>query len=202
MYLVAAALALLLYALAWGGVFPVAGIPALARPFALAAVSFLYLSLLCSPLYVVFPRLPGKPLYTKARQALGVSAFGFAVLHVAVVIWYYFGGFSALLGLSGRFLVGFWVAAVALLILTAMALTSPLYFHQRLGRWWKRLHRLVYLAGLLTVIHALLFGSDFVRPLGAQSLAALTLFCFLLAIEGVRFYRFLAGRRAARTRQP
>lgn len=201
-YAAAGALALVLLALARGGTFSAAGVTALARPYALAAVGFLYLSLLCSPLYAAFPRLPGKPLYTKARQALGVSAFGFALLHAAIAIWYYFGGFSALLTLSGRYLLGFSAAALALLILAVMALTSPHYFHQRLGRWWKRLHQFVYLAGLLIVIHAFLFGSDFSDPLGFWSLAALALLSFLIALEGIRFSRFLSGRTARKEPGP
>jgi methionine sulfoxide reductase heme-binding subunit len=48
------------------------------------------------------------------------------------------------------------LGALALLILTALALTSHRRAMRWLGRRWKRLHRLVYLAGGATVAHALL----------------------------------------------
>ena len=41
----------------------------------------------------------------------------------------------------------------ALIILAPLALTSTNGWMKRLGRRWKRLHRLVYLAGILAVLH-------------------------------------------------
>ena len=43
----------------------------------------------------------------------------------------------------------------AFLILTALALTSHRPAMKRMGRNWKRLHRLVYLAGILVVLHSI-----------------------------------------------
>jgi sulfoxide reductase heme-binding subunit YedZ len=45
--------------------------------------------------------------------------------------------------------------SLALLILTALAITSTRGWMRRLGRKWKRLHRLVYAAGMLAVLHFL-----------------------------------------------
>ena len=39
------------------------------------------------------------------------------------------------------------------LILLALAMTSTRGWQKRLGKNWKRLHRLVYLAGILAVVH-------------------------------------------------
>ena len=43
----------------------------------------------------------------------------------------------------------------AFLILTALALTSHRPAMKRMGRNWKRLHRLFYLAGILVVLHSI-----------------------------------------------
>lgn len=47
---------------------------------------------------------------------------------------------------------------------------------KRLGKDWKRLHRLVYLAGLLTIVHFLwLVKSDIREPLAYGAVVALLL---------------------------
>jgi len=58
------------------------------------------------------------------------------------------------------------VGLAALLILTPLAITSTKGWMKRLGRNWKRLHSLVYGAGLLAVIHYVwLVKSDIREPL-------------------------------------
>ena len=53
----------------------------LTRSFAFAAVAFIYLALLASPLAVVFPQYPLRIFHIKARKALGVSGYFFALIH-------------------------------------------------------------------------------------------------------------------------
>ena len=58
------------------------------------------------------------------------------------------------------------VINVALLILIPLAITSSRRWIKRLGKNWRRLHRLVYLADLLAVLHFLLLvKADHRRPL-------------------------------------
>jgi len=45
------------------------------------------------------------------------------------------------------------VGFVAGLILLALAITSTRGWQRRLGKWWKRVQRFVYLAGVLAVLH-------------------------------------------------
>jgi sulfoxide reductase heme-binding subunit YedZ len=45
---------------------------------------------------------------------------------------------------------------LGLLILSVMALTSNRWAMKWLGKHWKRLHRLVYLAGCAVIVHAML----------------------------------------------
>ena len=65
----------------------------------------------------------------------------------------------------------------ALLILLTLGITSPIYMVRKLGKNWKRLHRLVYLAAVLGIVHmvwilrsnfgeALLYGSIVAALLG------------------------------------
>ena len=47
------------------------------------------------------------------------------------------------------------VGFVAYMILLALGVTSPKAMVRRLGKNWKKLHRLVYVAGILAVVHLL-----------------------------------------------
>jgi methionine sulfoxide reductase heme-binding subunit len=113
------------------------------------ALIFLTLSLACTPLNTLF----GLRQALTVRRALGLYAFLFAVLHFII--------FSGLdYGFNGSFILQdtlqkpyVWVGAATLLILSAMALTSFRWWMKKLGKNWKLLHRLVYLAGLLVVLH-------------------------------------------------
>ena len=87
------------------------------------------------------------------RRWLGLYAFFYATLH-----------FLAFVGLDYRFSFGLITQAllegrreiaglIALTILGVLALTSIRGLMVRLGKRWKSLHRLVYLAGALVVLH-------------------------------------------------
>ena len=81
------------------------------------------------------------------------------------------------------------VGAVALLILLLLGLTSTRGMMRKLGKRWSKLHKLVYVAGLLAVVHYLwLVKSDYTEPLMYGSVLLL-----LLA------FRFKRIRRLFRT---
>jgi methionine sulfoxide reductase heme-binding subunit len=89
----------------------------------------------------------------KLRRALGLYAFGYAALHVFIYAVLDFGLAWGWLW-ENTFkkpytLVGF----AAFVILFLLALTSFQWWMRRLGKNWKRLHRLVYLAGALVILH-------------------------------------------------
>jgi sulfoxide reductase heme-binding subunit YedZ len=67
------------------------------------------------------------------------------------------------------------VGFVAGLILLALALTSTRGWQRRLGKNWKHLHRLVYLAGLLAVVHFAWLVKDIRVPLQYGAVLALLL---------------------------
>jgi sulfoxide reductase heme-binding subunit YedZ len=100
------------------------------------------------------------------RRPLGLYAFGYAALH-----------FTAFVGLDYGFNLGFiwadiankrfiFVGLAALLILIPLALTSTSGWQKRLGKAWRKLHRWVYLAGALVVVHYVwAVKSDIRQPL-------------------------------------
>ncbi len=113
------------------------------------ALVLLVLSLVCTPLNTVFGLKQALPL----RRPLGLYAFGYTVLHLVNFAVLDYGLDPGRLGeaiLEKRYvLVGF----AAFLLLLPLALTSTQASQRRLGKRWKSLHRLVYLAALLSVVH-------------------------------------------------
>ena len=90
------------------------------------------------------------------RKSLGLWTFCYALLHFLVFVGLDYGfslEFILADGLPSKpyAVVGF----AALLILLPLAITSTKGWQKRLGRNWKRLHRWVYAAGILAVVHYL-----------------------------------------------
>lgn len=113
------------------------------------ALLFLTLSLSITPLHIITGWNP----LVRVRRALGLYAFMYAALH-----------FLTFSGLDYGFALDLIVAEIAqkpyivvglsaLSILLALALTSTKGWQQRLRKNWKRLHRLVYAASLLVIVH-------------------------------------------------
>lgn len=166
----------------------------LVRAYAFTAVIYLYFALLASPLYAVLPNFPLRVIHIKARKAIGVSAFFFALLHGELAFYFLLGGFSGLTSLSLRYLIAISFSGTALFILSILALTSLRYFVVKLGPYWKRLHRFVYLAGVLVITHALLIGPDFADFSRAIPKISFLALLFLFTLEAVRFTRYLRRR--------
>jgi sulfoxide reductase heme-binding subunit YedZ len=112
-------------------------------------ITFLTISLSVTPLR----RITGWNELIKLRRMLGLFAFFYATLHMLtwVVFVHYFD-------------VGFMVEDIAMrpfitigmatfVILLALAVTSNRFAIRWMGRRWQTLHRFVYVAGILAVIH-------------------------------------------------
>lgn len=115
-----------------------------------AALILLLLSLACTPVITLTGwRQPGT-----VRKSLGLWAFVYATFHLLNFVGLDYGfdlGFILRDGLPTKpYIV---VGLLAFLVLLPMALTSTRGWQRRLGKQWKRLHRLVYLAGVAAVIH-------------------------------------------------
>jgi len=113
------------------------------------ALLILTLSLACTPVNTVFGFRQVIPL----RKWLGLYAFLYAGLHFLTFAVLDYGldwGLIQQAIVEKRYvLAGF----AALLILVPLALTSTKGWMRRLGKAWKRLHRFVYLAGVLVIFH-------------------------------------------------
>jgi methionine sulfoxide reductase heme-binding subunit len=113
------------------------------------ALVLLILSLAITPMSSIL----GLRQVIPARKWLGLYAFFYASLHFLIFIGLDYGFDWSLLYeaiFEKRYaLVGF----AALLILLPLAITSTQGWMRRLGKRWKSLHRWVYLAGILAVIH-------------------------------------------------
>ncbi|HLA99274.1 MAG TPA: ferric reductase-like transmembrane domain-containing protein [Anaerolineales bacterium] len=111
------------------------------------AIRFLLICLSMTPLNTYF----GWSQAVRLRKPAGLWAFGFAALHVLVNIRE--AQFTWLEYPVQPFILP---GALGLLILIALAVTSNRWAMRRLRKNWKRLHRLVYLAGNLVILHAML----------------------------------------------
>ena len=116
-----------------------------------SAIVLLLLSLACTPIYTLFGFKP----VLRLRRPLGLYAFLYAGLHGLTFVGLDYGFDLVLIGqelLQKHFVQ---VGALAFLILVPLAITSTRGWVARLGKNWKRLHRLVYLAALLAGVHFL-----------------------------------------------
>ncbi len=170
----------------------------MAQTYALLAVTYLYLSLMASPVARIFTFLPFRGLYLHARRALGVSAFLFAAAHVYLTFYVGMGGWAGIpfiLTLPGNYILAFSLGALAFFIFTLMALTASEFMVNKLTfPRWKMLHRLVYLAAVAIVIHALLLGSHFSNLNSLIPHIFFVALAILLVLEAIRFDRYLKSR--------
>ena len=144
------------------------------------AMVLLVLSLACTPANTVFGFRPA----IKVRRALGLYAFLYAAIHFYLYagVDYGFDLQLILLELTEKRYV--LVGLAALLILLPLAITSTKGWQKRLGKTWKRLHKWVYLAGILVLFHYVwVQKSDIREPLIWGAILGLLL---LLRIPPVR----------------
>ncbi|MCY3885918.1 MAG: sulfoxide reductase heme-binding subunit YedZ [Gammaproteobacteria bacterium] len=113
------------------------------------SIRILYLTLLVSSV----ARLLKVPVLIQHRRTFGLWAFTYVVLHLAAY-------FSALAGFDLNVVLGDFskrpyiiVGLVALCLLIPLAITSTRGWQRRLGLNWRRLHRIVYVAAILALIH-------------------------------------------------
>jgi sulfoxide reductase heme-binding subunit YedZ len=112
-------------------------------------IAFLTISLGVTPLR----RITGWNDLVKLRRMLGLFAFFYATLHLLtwIVFVNYFDVPSMIVDIGKRPFIT--VGMSTFVILFLLALTSNRFAIRKLGRRWQSLHRLVYVAGILAVIH-------------------------------------------------
>ena len=123
----------------------------LVRSFALSGATLFSAALLSSAL---MRWKPAWARYWNVRRALGVVGTAFIALHVVSVIQFlYLGGVFAPFFSLNPFENPIVFGLLALSFFLALALTSTDWAVRTMRVWWKRLHRLVYLAYLFAVLH-------------------------------------------------
>lgn len=114
-----------------------------------AALIMLVASLACTPINTIFKFKQA----LKLRRPLGLYSFMYASIHFAIFIgvdyFFDFGLIKDALFEKRYALAGLTTG----LILLALALTSTIGWQRRLKKNWKRLHKFVYAAGILAVVH-------------------------------------------------
>jgi sulfoxide reductase heme-binding subunit YedZ len=146
-----------------------------------AAITLFTLSLLCTPLNSIFGWR--EPL--KYRRALGLYAFMYAAIHMIIFVDVDYGLAWSLISrtvFEKPYLI---VGVISFLLFIPLAVTSFDIWKIRLGKNWKRLHRVVYLIAPLVVLHYawgkkgdfFALTGDIIRPLiyGLILLTLLTL---------------------------
>jgi sulfoxide reductase heme-binding subunit YedZ len=151
------------------------------------ALVLLLVSLACTPLNTLFRFSQA----IRRRRALGLYAFFYASLHLFIFAVIDFGlDWPTLWEMVSekRYIIA---GLATFVILVALAVTSFRWWMKRMGKGWKRLHQLIYLAGALAILHLawVVKGSvsrlngDIRRPIAYGSVLALLL---VLRIPAVR----------------
>lgn len=122
------------------------------------SIRFLTLALAVTPLRY----LMNMPLLWRLRRMIGLYAFFYTTLHLLafVLLWLQLNWADIGKEIAERpfITVGF----AAYMILLLLSLTSFNLAQRKMGRYWKLLHRAVYVAAVLAVVHLIwIVRSDF-----------------------------------------
>ena len=115
------------------------------------ALRFLLITLALTPL----AQLTREIRFVRQRRMLGLFALFYASVHflswMAFILGFRWMAIAEELLERPYITIGF----AAYLIILALGVTSPRAMVRRLGKNWKRLHKLIYLAAVLALIHLL-----------------------------------------------
>ncbi|MBI2852881.1 MAG: sulfoxide reductase heme-binding subunit YedZ [Chloroflexi bacterium] len=147
-------------------------------------LNLLVLTLACTILYHLF----GFERALQLRRILGLYTFVYASLHLLNFIGLDYGFNLALLRedfVEKRFILA---GLAAFLVLFALAVTSTEGWKRRLGKNWKRLHRAIYAAAGLAVLHFIWqvkSAADLGEPLVYAGIIALLLIFRIPGVNGL-----------------
>lgn len=115
------------------------------------ATAFLVAVLSLTPLRVLFAASIVVRMLNRHRRLAGVTAFGFAVLHLCY-FWLHVDGWGGVLKEIDKPFI--WSGLAAWTVLAVLAITSLNAIVRAMGaRGWKRLHRAAYFAAALAFYH-------------------------------------------------
>lgn len=161
--------------------------------YGLLCLIFWYVALIISPLGHLIGKHRMKHIEF-SRRAIGVSAFYFALLHAVIALFGQLGGLGQLQYLPELFIWSLIGGAVALLVLGLMSATSfDAVIRFMTFRKWKWLHRLVYIAGILVILHVWMIGTHLAYP-WAQGIGLIAL-SVLFGLEILRAVRVTSEKK-------
>jgi methionine sulfoxide reductase heme-binding subunit len=155
--------------------------------FGAVGLAFLIAAFSITPISILTGKTNLKPI----RRPLGVYGFCYITLHLLAYAWLtnYFDWAFILRDIGERRAMSIGLLAFALLI--PLALTSTNGWQKRLGRRWKLLHRLVYFAVPLSILHYFWLERD----IKDWVLVYLALVVILFAVRHPAIRRAIARRR-------
>lgn len=153
---------------AWGGHLGANPVESLEHATGQDALTILLVTLCVTPIR----RWTGWNRIQRVRRMLGLWAFAYAVTHVSIYVVFdqactswstcHFGAIWADV-LKRKFILA---GALAFALLVPLAVTSTKGMTRRLGRWWGRVHRLIYVASVVAIVHFFWSQkSDLTKPL-------------------------------------
>ncbi len=119
---------------------------------------------------------------------IGIYVFVFALIHIALVFNFFFGWDinNVLNNPNSLFLI---LGSLAFLILAAMAATSTDWAVRALGRHWKTLHNLGFVALVLVIVHSFKIGLVFMSQM-AIAAAVIVLGAFFV-VQKIRHTKLI-----------
>lgn len=130
-----------------------------------------------------------QPALLRWRRMCGLFTFFYAVLHAMAWSWWDQGfEFQAMLADVWKrpFIM---VGMAAFLTMSVLAITSTRGWMRRLGSRWQSVHRLIYLIGLLAILHYWWHKS------GKSDFSTVTVYALFMAVLlGWRLYRWKSHR--------
>jgi methionine sulfoxide reductase heme-binding subunit len=114
------------------------------------AARFMIVSMMLTPLMMLFPSVRAIRWLMKRRRHIGVAAFAYAMLHTLAYVMQQ-GTLQKILGELPH--IGMWTGWLAMLVFVPLAFTSNDAALRFLGRLWKPMQRLSYAAAVITLAH-------------------------------------------------
>lgn len=145
---------------------------------------FLLITLSLTPLRMLIKK--SWPL--KFRRMLGLFVYFYASIHLTTYIWFdqFFDWPEIWIDVVKRPFIT--MGMLSWFILLPLVLTSTNKMKKRVGRYWKKLHQLVYLVGVLVLLHYfMLVKADYWWPILYSLLFA--------ALMSVRLWKSAIGKK-------
>ncbi len=144
------------------------------------------IAMMMTPLVMLAPRWRFFRWLLDRRRYFGVAAFAYAAVH-AVIYLVDLGSAREVLGQF--FTLSILAGWLGLFFFLPLALTSNDWAVRLLGRRWRVLHRLVYAAAVVVLVHWVLVGEE--------ARGAVVQYVPLILLEGYRVWRVFVRPRVA-----